>query len=106
MLDIKTPSGSSVATALGAGLCALILYCVQVRYAVGDEAEKARARVDFAKLLRHDNIKDAIENIGMTSGKFVKVWEIFAKAVVNAMDIHDRYIAEVAQVGKTLCMKL
>jgi hypothetical protein len=106
MLDIKTPSGSSVATALGAGLCALILFCVQVRYAVGDGAEKARAKVDFAKLLRHDNMKVAIENIGMTSGKFVKVWEIFGKAVANAKDSHDGNVAEVAQVGKTLCMKL
>ncbi|KAK0645718.1 hypothetical protein B0T16DRAFT_327967 [Cercophora newfieldiana] len=109
--DIKQASGSSVATALGAGLAALILYCVQVRYVVAPDADaKAEARSDFEKLRKHENMLRAIKAIGTTeksNHKFVEVWELFGKIVAaRGRTRQDKWINLVADVGITLCMKL
>jgi subtilisin family serine protease len=105
---IKTASGSSVATALGAGLAALILYCVQVRYALAPDA-RAKTRADFKKLQKHENMLRAIKDIGTTENsnhKFVEVWELFGKKVAKKDSIgQDKWIDLVADVGITLCSK-
>jgi hypothetical protein len=109
--DIKQASGSSVATALGAGLAALILYCVQVRYAIATDADaKAKARSDFEKLRKHENMLRAIKAIGTSeksNHKFVEVWDVFGKMVAaRGRRRQDEWIQLVADVGVTLCMKL
>jgi len=42
--------GSSVSTALAAGLCALMLYCVQVHISHAPEKEKDQLRREFAQI--------------------------------------------------------
>ncbi|KAF5965867.1 intracellular serine protease [Fusarium coicis] len=46
--------GSSVATALAAGLAGLILYCIQVRIFLAKDFEKQKAREDYRKAKQHD----------------------------------------------------
>lgn len=108
---IKEASGSSVATALGAGLAALILYCVQVRYAIAQEPDaKNKTRADFERLRKHENMLRAIKDIGTTeksSYKFVEVWELFGKKVAEKERVRqDKWIELVADIGITLCRKL
>jgi hypothetical protein len=79
-------TGSSVATALAAGLAAVILYSVQV----GALNPTARAKLkgvtmeDFRALRKHDQMKEAFLEIGTTDEsdkKYIAVWERFKEAV-------------------------
>ncbi len=107
---IKEASGSSVATALAAGLGALILYCAQVRLLLASEPDKAKARSDFEKLRKHENMLRAIKDIGTTdksNHKFVEVWELFGKKYAERERVgQEKWIDLVAEVGMTLCRKL
>ena len=82
---IQEVTGSSVATALAAGLAALILYCVQVRVLLArPEHEKQKARRDFQTIKKHDSMMRALKDIGTTEAsnhKFIEVWEVFGKKV-------------------------
>ncbi|KAF5597985.1 intracellular serine protease [Fusarium pseudoanthophilum] len=76
--------GSSVATALAAGLAALILYCIQVRVFLAKDSEKQKAREDYRKVKQHEwmvKAFDAIETTKESNHKFLKVWEMFGKCV-------------------------
>ncbi|KAM7190402.1 Peptidase S8/S53 domain containing protein [Rhypophila sp. PSN 637] len=71
-------SGSSIATALAAGLAALLLHCVQVRIFLGvSEEEKKILRAKFEGLKTHDQMKQAFKKIGVTEDNLVTVWEVF-----------------------------
>lgn len=79
-------TGSSVATALAAGLAAVILYSVQV----GALTPTTRARQrgvtmdDFRALKTHNRMRDAFLEIGTTDEsdkKYIAVWERFKEAV-------------------------
>ena len=96
-------TGSSVATALAAGLAALVLDCVQIaafHYAELVEeqtklsessVQQEKRAVDFSRILSlervlHDDyvklkktteMKAAFIRIGVTDEKYVKVWELF-----------------------------
>ncbi|KAI8633882.1 hypothetical protein F5Y19DRAFT_462121 [Xylariaceae sp. FL1651] len=106
----KYRTGSSVATALAAGLAALILYCVQVRLlrARKDEAEAVRAQ--FRRLTEHDQMMKAFRSIGVTEEsnyKYIAVWDTFEKPVRKSKDVpKDRWVDLVAGVGAELCMKI
>jgi hypothetical protein len=105
-------TGSSVATALAAGLAALILYCVQVRILRGPTWDKDKARKEFNALKKYDNMKMAFRNIGTTdesNNKYITVWDLFGKKVTESeSDSYDRskWIDLVVDVGTTLCMKV
>lgn len=58
-------SGSSLATALAAGLAALILYCTEVH-----------SHQDMVLLRNHERMKEAFNAVGV-SDKYVLVWETF-----------------------------
>ncbi|KAF4954941.1 hypothetical protein FSARC_11970, partial [Fusarium sarcochroum] len=76
--------GSSVATALAAGLAALILYCVQVRVLLASDHDKLKARRDFQAIKKHEGMKQAfraIETTEESNHKFLKVWEVFGRHV-------------------------
>ncbi|KAF4451630.1 hypothetical protein F53441_5486 [Fusarium austroafricanum] len=102
--------GSSVATALAAGLAALILYCVQVRVLLASGAEKEKARRDFQIIKTHDGMKrafSAIETTEESNHKFLKVWEVFGKHVEQKEhEDHEKWIELIADVGKRLCTKI
>ncbi|TDZ31127.1 Cell wall-associated protease [Colletotrichum spinosum] len=75
--EMEPKTGSSVATALGAGLAALVIYCARINqmYAEGEKLSDA----DVAKLRRSAFMIQAIRNFGMstsdvTKNKFVEVW--------------------------------
>ncbi|KAF6833666.1 hypothetical protein CPLU01_05387 [Colletotrichum plurivorum] len=70
-------SGSSVATALAAGLGALIMHCARINQMFGSGARLGDKKI--LELLRAENMVKAIKNFGMstsdqTKNKFVEVW--------------------------------
>ena len=72
--DLKQ-TGSSVATALGAGLAAMVMYCARVAQITGGVLTAA----DFEKLRQRNTMMDAIARFGRSSspqseGKFIEVW--------------------------------
>lgn len=81
-LSFREPSGSSVATALGAGLAALMLYCVKVHLVLAKPGpEKERIQEDYSLLLKHEIMVKVIYGIGMTPDtKFIKVCGVFGKS--------------------------
>lgn len=69
--EMKTETGSSVATALAAGLAALLLTCAKmaaIHYTSGSDAA-VRA------MQEHDNMKTALDKLGLTSSRFLQVWD-------------------------------
>ncbi|KAI8675461.1 Peptidase-S8 domain-containing protein [Fusarium keratoplasticum] len=108
---VKEVTGSSVATALAAGLAALILYCVQVRILLAtDPVEKQKARRDFQSLQKHESMMRAFKDIGTTeesNHKFIAVWEVFGKRVEEKERVdQEDWVNLIAKVGTTLCMKV
>lgn len=103
-------TGSSIATALAAGLAALILYCVQLRMAIASEDERPRARRDFESLKRHDGMMRALKDIGTTEAsnyKFITVWEVFGKKVEEKDRANpEDWVHLVTDVGSMLCRKI
>ena len=102
-------TGSSVATALAAGLAALILYCAQIRIIRSKgPVEVKKATEKFKALRQHENMMDAFREIGMTKKKYLKVWDVFGKKVDAAnnaaYDVGEK-IDLVAEVATTLCAK-
>lgn len=108
---IREVSGSSVATALGAGLAALVLYCVQVAvFLAKGEEEKEKLRVCFEKLRRHEVMVQALKDIGTSeksNHKFVEVWRLFGKKGDERENkSQDQWIELVSEVGKRVCSRL
>lgn len=107
----KVVSGSSAATALAAGLAALVLYCVQVRLWHVPEAEKEQVRRDFEALKKHEEMVKAFRySIGTSPGsgyKFVTVWDVFEAALEerDRYDDPDQLVQLVARIGGKLCMR-
>ncbi|KAK1253610.1 hypothetical protein MKX07_001687 [Trichoderma sp. CBMAI-0711] len=103
-------TGSSVATALAAGLAALVLYCVQVRLYLATDQEKQKARRDFQLLKKHEHMMKALKDIGTTeesNHKFIEVWEVFGKKVEEKERYdQDRWLDLIADVGTILCRKI
>ncbi|KAF5558518.1 intracellular serine protease [Fusarium napiforme] len=102
--------GSSVATALAAGLAALILYCIQVRIFLAKDSEKQKARDDYRKVKKHEWMMkafDAIETTKESNHKFLKVWEMFGKCVEQKdQKPQGEWLQLVADVGTRLCVKI
>ncbi|KAL6830889.1 hypothetical protein J3E69DRAFT_328079 [Trichoderma sp. SZMC 28015] len=103
-------TGSSVATALAAGLAALVLYCVQVRLLLATDQDKQKARRDFQLLKKHDHMMKALKDIGTTeesNHKFIEVWEVFGKKVEEKERYdQERWLDLIAEVGTILCRKI
>ncbi|RYP93507.1 hypothetical protein DL770_000391 [Monosporascus sp. CRB-9-2] len=108
----KPLTGSSVATAIAAGLAALLLYCVQLS-ALHTEAvdqqyqhlSNAVTMDDFKAIKRHEKMKEAF--LTMTSqgseNKFVEVWHLFGPAAKKAK---GRIPEEKKQIVTELVQKL
>jgi subtilisin family serine protease len=79
-------SGSSVATALAAGLAAVILYSVQVGALTPTDRARHKGVTmdDFRALKKHNRMRDAFLDIGTTDDsqkKYIAVWQRFKDAV-------------------------
>ncbi|KAK7716353.1 hypothetical protein SLS64_003507 [Diaporthe eres] len=105
-------SGSSVATALAAGLAALILYCAQIRVARSrTDAERDTAKKHFKLLRQHGKMKEAFGAITSegSTGKYPAVWTIFGKKVMDSRNIKNSRQVEpidlVAGVASSLCYR-
>jgi hypothetical protein len=90
--NFQEQTGSSVATALGAGLAALIICCVQLAAIhtqmsaqvaqAGGVAPTAVTAKDLTDVKKHDSMKLAFDAIGTsreTQNKFIEVWRMFDK---------------------------
>jgi subtilisin family serine protease len=107
--NTKQPlTGSSVATALAAGLAAVILYSVQAGALNPTERAKHKGLTmeDFRTLRRHERMKEAFLEIGTTDEsdkKYIAVWERFDEAVRMAKSAEgDRVIDVVSGVAGLL----
>jgi hypothetical protein len=74
---LSVETGSSVATALGAGLAALVMSCARVAVVTGQVGLTA---ADVEKLRKRDVMVEAIAKFGRsasdkTAGKFIEVWD-------------------------------
>lgn len=114
----KTLTGSSVATAIAAGLAALVLYCVQLGALNTEDLNQQlnmlqqgrRGSVvtmeDFQAMKGHERMKEAFLGIGTseTSGnKYVEVWHVFESAAKKAAATEkDRKIEIVTEVAERL----
>ncbi|KAH8892618.1 subtilisin-like protein [Thozetella sp. PMI_491] len=77
-------TGSSVATALAAGLAAVILYCAQITVLLKEPGRRALDTPTYKALKTHEKMVAAFKRIGTTEGsnhKFIQVWELFGKEV-------------------------
>ncbi|KAM6513565.1 hypothetical protein FALCPG4_015958 [Fusarium falciforme] len=84
--DFEERTGSSVATALAAGLAALILHCVRLgaihteREALcGVRSPTAVSDADVESLKKHYNMHGVLRAIGLDEGqqRFIEVWRRF-----------------------------
>lgn len=82
--DFKYETGSSVATALAAGLAAMIIYCVKasimairIAYAKPESVIGIAITNDhLARISKHDAMKQAFSTLGkVTPNRFIQVWE-------------------------------
>lgn len=101
-----TLTGSSVATALAAGLAAVILYCVQVG-AIPPQARALGVTQDvFRDLKKHDFMRTAFLDIGTTEEsekKYIAVWERFKEVVQMAdQEPKDKWIDIVTRLAALL----
>lgn len=71
---MDTNTGSSVATALAAGLAAMILSCAKMT-AAASNPEKVGIDEHAIKSLQHrTNMKAALDNLDLTKNKYIQVW--------------------------------
>ncbi|UKZ59551.1 uncharacterized protein TrAtP1_000852 [Trichoderma atroviride] len=82
--DFKYETGSSVATALAAGLAAMIIYCVKasimaIRIAYPNPESVIGIAITndhLARISKHDAMKQAFSTLGkVTPNRFIQVWE-------------------------------
>ncbi|KAL8875188.1 MAG: hypothetical protein Q9198_006414 [Flavoplaca austrocitrina] len=93
----KTLTGSSVATAIAAGLAGLVLHCVQLG-ALNKQASNQQhgqgdptlTMEDFKAMKGHERMKEAFLAIGTTRDKYVKVWDVFRPAAKQAERAADK----------------
>lgn len=116
----ETLTGSSVATAIAAGLAALVLECVQLAAILNHsdfrgngqdafhfESLKRAAYLvsiqDYKDLKRHDRMKMAFENIGVTNQRYIEVWKVFkiTHEQARGMSLHEK-LETVAGIARQL----
>ncbi|KAM0329394.1 hypothetical protein ACHAQA_004701 [Verticillium albo-atrum] len=83
----KPETGSSISTALAAGLAALVVYCVKIGALHTQSNPGAKATgvtaADVELIKMHKNMKQAFDGIGAsreTQHKFIEVWRLFESA--------------------------
>lgn len=113
---LREITGSSVATALAAGLAATIIYCFKVSaLAVKTRAQLSSYRnvyglefteAEVTKIAKDEEMKAAFGRIGeINEGKFIQVWETFDQAAQDLEDLSKSDDDKVRCIMK-LCRKL
>ncbi|KAK0610002.1 hypothetical protein B0T17DRAFT_658553 [Bombardia bombarda] len=115
-------TGSSVATALAAGLAALVLHCIRLG-AIFTEMEKRQQQgklegaglaavrlADFASVKAHDNMKSVLKAIGLDDSqqKFIEVWRRFEEpaAGLKAATGGAAQMAVVVELARRLALSV
>lgn len=108
MVDFRE-TGSSVATALAAGLAAMILYCVKASILTVKAANNNNNplfvvlpdnAVDL--MARPDQMKQAFGALGrVTNNKFVQVWDELEKVSDNLAVLHSERVTESVKIECT-----
>ncbi|TGO27280.1 hypothetical protein BPAE_0044g00130 [Botrytis paeoniae] len=89
--NFQLQTGSSVATALGAGLAALVICCVRLasihtqmsRQKGHPDAPSSLTLDDLRHVKNHENMKAALRTIGTSpdsDNNFIEIWRLFDKA--------------------------
>lgn len=109
----RTLTGSSVATAIAAGLAALVLYCVQLG-ALNTQASNQQqgqgnptvTMEDFKAMKGHERMKEVFLAIGtsrVSGNKYVEVWDVFSPAAKLGEGLaREQRIDIVTKVAKKL----
>ncbi|EWZ96832.1 hypothetical protein FOWG_04078 [Fusarium oxysporum f. sp. lycopersici MN25] len=107
--DFEERTGSSVATALAAGLAALILHCVNLAVVHGKEhpSTTAVSAEDLERLANHDDMYNVLRGIGLDEGqqRFIEVWRRFdrpAKELKEPMSDKMDALGIVARLARDL----
>nr|RBR01851.1 hypothetical protein FVER53263_11217 [Fusarium verticillioides] len=107
--DFEERTGSSVATALAAGLAALILHCVNLAVIHGKEhpSTTAVSAEDLERLANHDDMYNVLRGIGLDEGqqRFIEVWRRFdrpAKELKEPMSDKMDALGIVARLARDL----
>lgn len=110
--NVQYRTGSSIATALAAGLAALILYCAQIRILRAGGTDEIKAKSDFEKLKQHGWMKIALHTIRRPDGnnkKYLPVWEVFGNKTespkTNSSSDGGDKIDLIARIATILCNK-
>jgi subtilisin family serine protease len=111
----RSLTGSSVATAIAAGLAALVLYCVQIsalntqtQTSTQQQGQRGNAVTmgDFTAIKGHERMKEAFLAIGTSQAsgnKYVEVWDVFGPAARKGKGIgRERRIEIVTEVAGRL----
>ena len=103
---LEAHSGSSVATALAAGLAALIIECVRlgVFYTNEENIDSGLAirKDDLIKIRKRDNMESAMKSIGTsrnTDGKYIEVWRKFDRAADNLRQNEGSRIGQLENIA-------
>lgn len=118
-IQLDSATGSSVATALGAGLAATILYCFkasalanlisETRDMEENETREQQESIlsDHAtRIAEHDLMMAAFQNLGtVTNDRFIKVWESLEPVILVLQD-HSRSHQEKVNIIQNLCRSL
>ncbi|KAL7928909.1 hypothetical protein V8C35DRAFT_316826 [Trichoderma chlorosporum] len=107
---IEYHDGSSVSTALAAGLASLIIHCTNVLKNYGNSKVFAEWSL---KLRNHTNMRRAFDNINSPhenydDRKFLHVWKMFGDATdrINKAETKDDKISELETLVRELCNQL
>ncbi|CCD44562.1 hypothetical protein BofuT4_P054630.1 [Botrytis cinerea T4] len=87
LANFRPQTGSSAATALGVGLAALVICCVQLA-TIHTQISRQKSQVDVSSftlddlrnIKNHENMQDALKAIGTSpdsNHKFIEVWKMF-----------------------------
>ena len=110
-------TGSSAATAIAAGLSALVLYCVQLgalhTEAFGQQQSHRTntvKRIDFDYVKTHDGMSDVFTAIGTSqdsSNKYIEVWQTFESAPKMAVGAdNEKKLEIVTEIAERLKSRL
>jgi hypothetical protein len=107
--DFEEKTGSSIATALAAGLAALILHCVRLG-AIQTELETRQGilsstavkAAEFERVKDHDNMNGVFKAIGLNEGqqKFIEVWKRFDSPAQNPKSPNADTPSELGAIAK------
>ncbi|QPC65808.1 hypothetical protein HYE67_008039 [Fusarium culmorum] len=115
---VQMATGSSIATALAAGLAAMVTYCFKTSALAAVTTRIAQGRLpaasgtelvkpqDVGRIAHHDGLKKVFDRIGtMDGGKFIAVWRIFRPATECLTDGKMTYEQKVTHIME-LCRDL